>query len=67
MVEDEVGPRPRGQGGELLEELDRLEEEVGGTVGPLTLEGHEHAPVGGELEAILGDRRSQDVATETRL
>src|SRR5207244_2872145 len=53
-----------GQRGEFLEELDRLEEEMGGAVGPLALEKHEHAAVAGELEAILGHRRSQDVAAE---
>ena len=69
MVEDQVDPGTRGQRGEFLEELDRLEEEVGSAVGPLALEKHEHAPVAGELEAILGHRRSQDVCvavTSTR-
>ena len=38
VVDDEVDTRAGGQGGELLEELDRREEEMTRSVVPLTLE-----------------------------
>ena len=37
VVQDEVDPRAWGQGGELLQELDRCEQEVGGAVVPLVM------------------------------
>src|SRR5437867_1503158 len=57
MVDHQIDPGARRQGGELLQELDRLEQEMSGPVDPVCLQAQEHLPVRGEREAILGDRR----------
>ena len=64
MVEHEVDPGARSQGGEFFEELQGLEEQVAGAVGPLALQLQQHAAVGRELEAVLGDRGSEQIAAE---
>jgi hypothetical protein len=48
----------------VVEELDRLEEEVRGAVAPHRLEFDEDAPVGPEAEAVLGERGTEEVAAE---
>ena len=52
------------QRGEFFQELDGLEQEVTGSIGPLALQGEKHLSLRRESEAILRDRRSQDVAGE---
>ncbi len=64
MVEHEIDARPRSQGGEPFEEFQGLKEEVAGAIVPGALELQQDAAVAREPEAILGDRRSQEVAAE---
>ena len=64
MIEDEVDPGAWRQGGELLEKLERLEEEVGRAVVPLGLQRDEDAAVGREREALLRNRWAEQVAAE---
>ena len=64
MVKDEIDAGARGQGGKLFKEFEGLKDEVACAVGPLTLELQQDAPVAGELEAILGDGRPQQVAAD---
>jgi hypothetical protein len=56
--------RGRRQDGELGEQLDRLEEEMRGAVGPGGLQRHGDAAIGGALETVLRDGWAQDVAGE---
>ena len=60
-VEHDIDAGARGEGSELFE---GLEEEVTCAVGPLSLQLQQDASVAGELEAILGDGRPQQVASE---
>jgi hypothetical protein len=53
-----------GQGRELLDELPRLEDDVGGAVAPAVLEPVEKSPVLYPREALGGDRRAGHVAAE---
>ena len=64
MVEHQVDGRPGCDGGELLQQLDRLEEEMGGAIAPHCLELDEDAAVGAELDAVLGERGAEEVAAE---
>ncbi len=64
VVEDEVDAGARSQGGELFEELQGFEEQVARAVGPLALQLQQDAAVGRELEAVLGDRGSEQIAAE---
>src|SRR5205823_14609220 len=64
VVQDEVDPRAWGQGGELLQELDRCEQEVRGAVVPLGLERNQNESVRCQREPLLRDRRAQHVAAE---
>jgi len=64
VVAHEIDAGARGEGSELFEELEGLEEEVTCAVGPLPLQLQQDASVAGELEAILGDGRPQQVAAE---
>src|SRR5439155_10231632 len=49
---------------ELLQEFDGLEEQVRRSNGPHRLELDEDAAIGAEAEAILGERGTEEVATE---
>jgi hypothetical protein len=60
--EHEIDAGARGQGCELFQQLEGLQEEMGCAVRPLALERQQNAPVAGETEAILGDGRPQQVA-----
>jgi len=64
VVEHEIDARARDQGGELFEELQGLEEQVAGAVGPRGLERQADAAVAGEPETVLGHWRAQEVAAE---
>ena len=62
MVEDEVNARPRDKRREPLQELDRVEEQMGRPVTPRTPELEPDLAVRGPLEPLLGDRGPQGVA-----
>ena len=62
VVQDEVDAWAGSQGGELLQELDRREEEVARAVVPLALQGDEDESVGRQCETLLRHRRAQHVA-----
>ena len=64
VVQHEIDARPRGQGGELFEEFPGLEEQVAGAIVPDALQLQQDAAVAGEPEAVLGDRRPEQVAAE---
>jgi hypothetical protein len=64
VVEDEVDPRPRGQRGELLEQLQRLEHEMARAVRPGGLERERNAAIGQEAEPVLSHRRPEQIAAE---
>ena len=64
VVENEIDPRPRGQRRELLEQRDRLEDEMTRAVRPGGLEREHNAIVGQQPESILSDRRPEQVAAE---
>jgi len=57
VVQHEIDARARDQGGKLFEEFQGLEEQVAGAIGPGALEFQQDTAVGGEPEALLGDRR----------
>jgi hypothetical protein len=56
VIQDQVDHGAGNDGRELFEELDRLEEEMGGAIAPHRLECDEDASVGPELDAVLGER-----------
>src|SRR5205807_1732045 len=58
MVEDKVDAGAGRQGGELLQQLDRREEEMTRSVVPLALERDEDESVGRQGEALLRHRRA---------
>src|SRR5947208_9292894 len=62
VIDDEVDPGVWRQGGELLEEFERLEEEVHRAVVPLGLQRDEDAAVG--CEPLLRNRWAEQVAAE---
>jgi hypothetical protein len=64
MIQDEIDPRPWGERGQLLEQLQGLEDEMPSAVGPGRFEGEEHAVIAQEPEAVLGDGRAQQIAAE---
>jgi len=62
MVQHEIDPGTRGQGSELLEQFERLEEEMPGAVRPGRLEREEPAAVAEEFQPVLADDRTQEIA-----
>ena len=64
MVEDEIDPRSRRQGSELLEQFERLEEEMPGAVRPRRLEREQNAAVAEELKPVLADCRPQEIPAQ---
>ncbi len=54
MVDEQIDLWPRRQGGQLLQELDGLKEQMGGPIAPGRLQLHQHAPVGPEPVHICG-------------
>jgi hypothetical protein len=61
VVQDEVDPRPRGERRELLEQRERLEDELARAVRPGRLEREHDATVGQQPESILSDRRPEQI------
>jgi len=64
MVEHEIDPRPRDQRRELLEQRERLEDEMARAIRPGCLEREHDATVGQQSESILRDRRPEQIAAE---
>ena len=64
VVEDDVDARAGRQRRQALEQGDRLEAEVRGSVAPRRLEGHEDRAVRPQREPLLGDGRAQKIAAE---
>jgi hypothetical protein len=64
MVEHQVIARPGDDGGELLQELDRVEEQMRGAIAPDRFEFDEDAPIRTELDAVLRERRAEEIAAE---
>jgi len=67
MVERDIDPGARGQGGQLLEQFETLEEEMPCPVRRGRLEREQNAAVAPELKPVLADRRAQrDSGTTAR-
>jgi hypothetical protein len=64
VVEDQIDPRPRDQGRQLLQELDGSEQKRARTVTPRVREGAAHAAVREERQTLLGERWTQKVVAE---
>ena len=64
VIQQQIHCGARNEGGELLEEFDGLEEEVRCAITPRGLELDEHAPVGAETDAVLGERGAEEIAAE---
>ena len=64
VVKHEIDPRARRQSRQLLEELQRLEQEMTRAVRPRGLEREQNAAVAQESEAVLRDRRAQQIPAE---
>ena len=64
MIQKQVHRGPRDDGRELLQEFDGLEEEVRGAIAPHRLELDEDASIGADVEAALGERGAEEIATE---
>lgn len=56
--------RPRGEGRELFQALEGLEEHMRRAVAPHRVERHEDPPIGPQLEAILGKGRAEERAAQ---
>jgi hypothetical protein len=57
-IEQQVDRRARSDRGELLQQFDALEEERRGAIASDRLQLDEDAPVGPELDAVLGEREA---------
>ncbi|MBI4538668.1 MAG: hypothetical protein HY704_04050, partial [Gemmatimonadetes bacterium] len=64
MVEEGVHAGPGHEGGELLDQLVRLEQDRPRAVVPHAAQGKKDLSVGSDLERILRHRRAQHVARE---
>jgi hypothetical protein len=64
VIQEHVHRGAGNDGRKLLQEFDRLEEEVRRSIAPRRLECDEDAPVGAEAEAVLGERGAEEVAAE---
>ena len=64
MVEHQVHGRPGDDSGKLLQQLDRVEEQMRGAVAPDRFECDEDAAIRTELDAVLGERRAEEIAAE---
>ncbi len=64
VVAEHVKPRRRDEGAEPRDEVEGVEQDGVGAVFPRGLEGEADAPIGVELEALLVERGSGDVAAE---
>jgi len=64
VVEHEVDPRPWGERGQLLEQLQRLEHELARAIRPRRLERERDAAIVEEPEPVLRHRRAEQIAAE---
>ena len=64
MITGQMAMGPRDQPAQAFDQLQRLEGEGVGAVGPRAAEGIEHSPVRELSEALLGQRRPGDVPAE---
>ena len=64
MVGELRTARARDQGGEALDERERLEEEMGRAIAPWTPKLERHASVGEKREALGCERGTGDIAAE---
>jgi hypothetical protein len=55
VIEQQVDRGPRSDRGELLQQLDGLEQKMRSAIAPHRLEFDEDAAVGAELDAVLGE------------
>jgi len=62
VIQNQVDRGAGVDGREFFHELDRLEEQMRGAIAPHRLEFDEDAPVGPELDAVLGERGAEEVA-----
>ena len=62
VVEHEIDPRPRGERRQLLEQRERLDDEMACAIRPGRLERAQDATVGQQPESILSDRRPEQIA-----
>ena len=61
VAQHEIDPGPRGDRGQALEQLQRLEDEMLGAVGPGRLQGEHHAAVVQQAQPVLGHRGAQKI------
>ena len=64
VIAQHVKPWRRDQGAEPRDEVERVEQDRVHTILPRVAKVVAAAAIGGELEAILGDGRARDVATQ---
>ena len=64
MVEHQVDPRPRGERGQLLEELQGLEHELAGAIRPRRLQRQHDAAIVEEPQPVLRHRGPEQVASQ---
>jgi hypothetical protein len=64
VVQHEVDSRAGREGGQPFQQLDGLEQQRRRPIGPLGLEREENAAVGGAREALLCNRRPQNIAAQ---
>ena len=64
VVEEQIHGRARDDGRELLQELDRVKQQMGRSIAPDRLEFDEDASVGSEAHAVLGKRGAEEIAAE---
>ena len=62
MIPDEVAARAGDECGESSDEIQWLEQDVGGAVGVGAFELIDHEPVGVEAQAFEGDGRAEEIA-----
>lgn len=64
VVKEQIDPRLRNQGRQLLQELDGSEQQRAGAVAPRVREGAAHAAVREERQALPGERWTQKIVAE---
>jgi hypothetical protein len=64
VIEQQVDRGPRSDRGELLQQLDGLEQKMRRAIAPHRPEFDEDAAVGAELDVVLGEGRAEEVAAE---
>ena len=64
VVEHQVDPRPRSERAQLLEELQRLEHELAGAIGPCRLQRQHDAAIVEEPQPVMRHRRPEQIAAQ---